>query len=351
MTGGLAFGLLLAAISSPPSAEWARYRLEGPEPWRQVRAVEAVGYRVVPSSPDGRTLFIRVEVDGEALRDDAPFPPPPAQLPAEAAAVLAARREPDAQADDLARLLTRGCRTVLESVERVVGYTSRRIAYELPGTRPETAVSCLRSGRGSCVGRSLLAADLLLRLGVPARQVSGVLTAKNSSELGAETRAVYSASLGGVRHRWIEVWVAGLGWVPSDPGGLANTVTARHVALAEPPDSSFGLATLERSPDLGHPSLPAIGKGITLARPRTVSLLVRNTAAREGGAVVLASLQTPEKASRLAKTTSTSVRFEGIPTGEYRVLWKSPDGRVEAASILVDGPSSVDLGDTGGQLR
>lgn len=258
-----------AAPAAAPTSEAARYAFSGPAPWSVVKAVEAPGYRVVLSSADGASLSARVEVDASPLPDDAPFPPDPRLLPAEAREALAVPEDGDAAL--LSRLLTGGSSTVLEAVERVVAYTSRRIRYELPGAAEETALLCRTRGRGSCVGRSLLAADLLRRAGVPARQVTGVLVAEDAAELSPESRGVYSEALGGVRHRWIEAFVPGLGWVPSDPGGLANAVTARHLALAAAPVPGFAVRTLGRSRELRWPRLSAIGPGTTLARPRSAA--------------------------------------------------------------------------------
>lgn len=258
--------LALLLLASGPVTEGARYALEGPAPWTRVRSVEEPGYRVVLASPDGASLEARVEIDATPLYDAAPFPPDPRSLPAEVRPALAVA--PDAEADVLARLLTGGSRTVLEAVEKVVSYTSRRIRYERPGAGEETAALTRARGFGSCVGRSLLAAELLRRAGIPARQVSGVLVASDPSELGPDSRELWSEDLGGVRHRWIEAWVPGLGWVPSDPGGLANAVTARHLALAAAPGPGFRIRTLARSSELRWPAIATIGPGRTLARPR-----------------------------------------------------------------------------------
>jgi Transglutaminase-like superfamily len=212
-----------------------------------------------------------VEVDGAPLADLVPFPPPGSALPPEARAILGVPRPQDPDADLLAVRLLAGCRSELEAVERVVAYTSLRIRYTLPGAGLESATSCRRLGRGSCVGRSLLAEDLLVRAGIPARQVTGLLVADNPSELTPESRLVYNAALGGVRHRWIEVFVPGLGWVASDPGGLANTVTSRHLALAAQPDGGFRVETVARTPELRRVAIPAFPggpSGLTLARPR-----------------------------------------------------------------------------------
>lgn len=350
----LALAALAPAASS--SNEWARYRFTTRDAWRQVRAVEDAGYRVVLSAPDGVTLEARVEVDGRPLVDEAPFPSDPAALPDEARASLHAPRPADGEAEALARTLTRGSRTVLEAVERVIAYTSRRIRYERPRGESETARSCRVSGQGSCVGRSLVAADLLLRIGVPARQVSGVLVAESAEKLGPESRGLFDATLGGVRHRWIEVFVPGLGWVPSDPGGLANTVTARHLALAEPPGLDFSIETLGGSAELRHPALPTIGSGLTLARPRGASLVVTNEKAPGGGAVVLAPEGVPVSADdprvKLRRTESAAVTFEGVPPGTYRVVWREANGRSVAASVTVtESRAAVDLGTVGEAVR
>ncbi len=256
-----------AARAESPPAEWARYRVEGTAPWRFARPVEDAGYRVVLSSPDGRTLEARVEVDGAPFGTDAPFPPPIASLSPEARAALAEPRVEDALLDATSRRVLAGTASTLEAVERVITFTSHFVVYTLPDGN-ETASSALRSGRGSCVGRSLLAAELLLRAGIPARQVTGLLVAADPKELTPESRLVYSPLLGGVRHRWIEVYVPSLGWVPSDPGGLANTVTARHLALARQPASAFRTDVLEKSSEVRRPALESADGRVTLARPR-----------------------------------------------------------------------------------
>lgn len=257
-----------AARGAAPAGESARYQVVGPSPWRNVQPVEAAGYRVALSSPDGVTLVATVHVTGGPLRDDAGFPPAAAPIPEDVRALLASTPRVEADVDALSRFLLRGVATQLEAVERVIGYVSRRIRYDLPGRVPESAASCLKRGRGSCVGRSLLAADLLLAAGVPVRQVTGILAASGPGELTPETRQVFNDEISGVRHRWIEVWVSGLGWVPSDPGGLANTVTARHLALPGPPGAGFGLKLLDRTAERSLPRLPASFGLAARGRPR-----------------------------------------------------------------------------------
>ncbi|HVO49376.1 MAG TPA: transglutaminase-like domain-containing protein [Thermoanaerobaculia bacterium] len=263
--------VLLAAVAahaeSPREREWAQYRVAGESPWRYARPVEAPGYRVVLSSPDGRTLLVRVEVDEAPFASDASFPPPVSALSPEARAALAEPRADDPALDAASRRVLAGAATTLEAVERVIAFTSRSVTYVLPDGG-ETASGALRTGRGSCVGRSLLAAELLLRAGVPVRQVTGLLIAADPKELTPESRLVYDAGLGGVRHRWIEAFVPGLGWVPSDPGGLANTVTARHLALSRQPPSPFHASVVSRSAEIRLPPLEGGDGRLTLARPR-----------------------------------------------------------------------------------
>ena len=264
---------MAAAQEGPSPGEWARYRLEGSAPWRYARPVEDAGYRIALSSPDGRSLEARVEVEAAPLTVDAPFPPSPATLSAEGRTALADPLADDPELDSLSRRLLAGAKTTLEAVERVIAFTAHRIRYALPDGSSETASATLRARRGSCVGRSLLAAELLLRAGVPARQVTGILAARRARELTPESRNVFNAELGGVRHRWIEVFVPGLGWVPSDPGGLANTVTARHLALDRQPPAGFHVDVAGRSTELKRPILETAEGGLTLYRPRGATVV------------------------------------------------------------------------------
>ncbi|HQR67783.1 MAG TPA: transcription antitermination factor NusB, partial [Thermoanaerobaculia bacterium] len=207
----LALVALLAALPSVAGPggdgrEEMLYELIGPAPWRQVRPVEEPGYRVVLSTRDGKSLRATVETDLSPLPDMAAFPLRRAAMPADVRALLEAPRPPDGEADALANRLTADCRSALEAVERVIGYTAAEIRYVLPGPEAETAASTRRSGRGSCVGRSLVAEDLLLRAGIPARQVSGVLVAFSPEELSPDSRTAWNAGLGGIRH------VPGLDW-------------------------------------------------------------------------------------------------------------------------------------------
>ncbi len=93
--------------------------------------------------------------------------------------------------------------------------------------------------------------------------MTGILTASAPAELTGSSQELFNEGISGVRHRWIEVFVPGLGWVPSDPGGLVNTVTARHLALPGAPPEGFGLRILSRGPTLVRQAQDG-----TIARPR-----------------------------------------------------------------------------------
>jgi transglutaminase-like putative cysteine protease len=280
MSRGVLAALVLSTLAgsaagqdAPDASEWARYRFDGSAPWRYAHAVEAAGYRVVLSSPDGRALEARVEVSAVPFTADAPFPPAISTLSDEAREVLSDPLAEDLELDSLSGRLLAGTKTTLEAVERVVAFTAQRIRYVLPNGRDETAAETLRARRGSCVGRSLLAAELLLRAGVPARQVTGLLVAERARELTPGSRDAFNPELGGVRHRWVEIFVPGLGWVPSDPGGLANTVTARHLALDRQPPSGFHVEVAGRSAELKRPALETAEGGLTLHRPRGATIV------------------------------------------------------------------------------
>ena len=204
----------------------------GPEPWKTVRPVEEAGYRVVLSSPDGRSLVATVEVDGSPFVDTAPYPVDPRTLPADVRDLLAeplpAERRAggalaDAPAGDHDR--ARG------------GGAGRRVGLEAdplraPGPPPRER-PFLPAEPAGLVRRAFAPR----RRPPPARRRPGPTGDRDPHGARSERadrdlpRSSSTTGISGVRHRWIEVFVPGLGWVPSDPGGLANTVTARHLAL------------------------------------------------------------------------------------------------------------------------
>ena len=129
-----------------------------------------------------------------------------------------------------------------DASERILAWVSLNVRHEDEPSHDETAELTLQARTGSCVGRSLLAADLLRAAGIPARTVHGLL-----AEPGADPPFVL--------HRFVESWIDGIGWVPSDPGESIHVVDARHVFIATDdaeydPESQRSLrVTIAESPD------------------------------------------------------------------------------------------------------
>jgi hypothetical protein len=86
----------------------------------------------------------------------------------------------------------------------------------------DSALATLESGLGSCVGRSELAVALLQSAGLPARTVHGLLVLPRSGV----------GPTGFTLHRFVETWIDGLGWVPSDPGESVHVVDPAHIIIA-----------------------------------------------------------------------------------------------------------------------
>ena len=93
--------------------------------------------------------------------------------------------------------------------------------------------------------------DLLRRVGITARTVQGILRAKPGSD-------GYDSRIGGVYHRWIEIYYPDRGFVFSDPSSSINGVDARYIpfgprALERP--RGLTLTELETSGRLDYPLL------------------------------------------------------------------------------------------------
>ena len=256
-----------AAGAEGPPAEWALYRVEGASPWRFARPVEDAGYRVVLSSPDGRALEARVEVDGAPFGTDAPFPPPLRSLSPEARAVLAEPRGEDA----LAR-----CRVAPRSRRGHVHPRGRRAGRRVHVARGRVHAAGRERDR---LGRPALG-PWLLRGPLPSRGGAPVACGRpDAAGHGPPRRRRAEGADAGIPPRLQPAprWrapsldrgvrpVARLGAL--GPGGLANTVTARHLALARQPASAFRADVLGRSAEVRRPALESADGRVTLARPR-----------------------------------------------------------------------------------
>ena len=146
--------------------------------------------------------------------------------------------------DALAASLSRG-KTVEREVEKaILGWVSAEIAYDPDRRLPQDPVSVFGSRRAYCVGFAELAVDLLRRVGLTARTVQGVLRTGPDAE-------GYDSHIGGVYHRWIEVYYADRGFVFSDPSASINGVDARYIP--------FGRRELERPRGLTVTSVETSG--------------------------------------------------------------------------------------------
>jgi transglutaminase-like putative cysteine protease len=200
------------------------------------------GYSLAVSPAAAGALELRVRVSGEPLSSRSPFP---TGMPLEPG--LSSSPERDA----FARTLTSGARTQAEAVERVLSAIASSVRYDTDRSRRQDPATVFASRRAHCVGFAELAVDLLRRVGIPARTVQGILRAKPGTD-------GYEAAIGGVYHRWIEIWYPDRGFVFSDPSSSINSVDSRYVpfgkrALERP--RGLTLTQIESSGHLDYPVL------------------------------------------------------------------------------------------------
>jgi hypothetical protein len=196
---------------------------------------------VLPGAAAG-VLELTVRVSGAPLRSRAPFP---TGQPADTS--LPEARDRDA----FARSLAGNAATQAEAVENLVAGVASAVRYDGDRTRRQDPAAVFESRRASCVGIAELAVDLLRRLGISSRTVQGILRTKPEAE-GYEPR------IGGVYHRWIEIYYPDRGFVFSDPSSSINGVDARYLpfrrrAFERPRDLT--LTSLESSGSLDYPLL------------------------------------------------------------------------------------------------
>lgn len=182
------------------------------------------------------TLMLSVRVSGAPLASKAPYPTRSAR---EVSLTLATER------DAYARQLAGDATTQAEAVERILSGLASRVRYDADRSRKQDPASVFSSRRGHCVGISELAVDLLRRAGISARTVQGILRTKPGME-------GYDSHIGGVYHRWIEIYYPDLGFVFSDPSSSINGVDARYIA--------FGRRALERPKGLTLTSVETSGR-------------------------------------------------------------------------------------------
>jgi hypothetical protein len=219
----IAIGVLAAALAGIPARadELAVYRANGSDAGL-FDQYDNDGYSLAVAPVSDGGLELRVRVSGQPLASRSPFPtgmPRDPGLPA------------SAERDAFARILAEGARTQVDAVERIVSAIASSVRYDTDRGRRQDPGSVFASRRAHCVGFSELAVDLLRRVGIPARTVQGILRARPGSD-------GYEDSIGGVYHRWIEIYYPDRGFVFSDPSASINSVDSRYLA--------FGRRALER---------------------------------------------------------------------------------------------------------
>jgi hypothetical protein len=194
------------------------------------------GYSLgVAREADG-SLELSVRVSGAPLASRAPFP-----TGARREAPLTLAPERDAYALSLAG----DAKTEAQAVERILSGVASSVRYDADRSRKQDPGSVFASKRAHCVGFAELAVDLLRRAGIPSRTVQGILRTKPGSE-------GYDSHIGGVYHRWIEIYYADLGFVFSDPSSSINGVDSRYIP--------FGSRALERPRGLTLVSVETSGR-------------------------------------------------------------------------------------------
>jgi len=233
-----------------------------------LRPHRAAGYlQRVRSQPGGRSE-VTILVDAAPLRVRAPWPPDRSLWPAGVAAW--AEHDTESEASPVVRAFGRelvtGAQTELEAADRILEWVSGAIApVDRPG-HDDSAAATFGTRSGSCVGRSRLAVALLRSAGLPARTVHGLVVPRDASR----NETLGSAEF--VLHRFIECWLTGVGWTPSDPGESLHVVDTRHLVLAldhedyDPEAQRELTVTLVSSPGPLVPVAPGDGDGIGLVR-------------------------------------------------------------------------------------
>ncbi len=138
-------------------------------------------------------------------------------------------------AEPLAEQMIRGGGSLYDQAQRIISYVSDLARYDLrterlPQGKTDFAQWFLyESDTGYCVHFATAAAVLLRAAGFPARYVTGYAVQTRS----AETVTVYEKDA----HAWVEVYIAGIGWLPMDPTPYEEIT---EDPVIEPTDDSTG---------------------------------------------------------------------------------------------------------------
>jgi transglutaminase-like putative cysteine protease len=164
----------------------------------------------------------------------------------------------------LAEELVHGRTDQVDASAAMLKWIALNVSHADEPPHDDSAAATLESRVGSCVGRSVLAVALHRAAGLPARTVHGLVVAPRHEP----------GPVGFMLHRFVETWIDGVGWVPSDPGDSVHVVDPLHVLIAldeEPydPESQrdLGVVLAERLEPLAVDSaIPAGARRLVHAR-------------------------------------------------------------------------------------
>jgi transglutaminase-like putative cysteine protease len=186
--------------------------------------------------PDGvdpvMTLTSRVATKDYAVDLEKPNVPPPADLSAFSQFLRPTRLLPlDGIVKATATEITKGAATDIERAraiyEWIVENTFRDPATRGCGIGDIRFMLETKHLGGKCADLNALFVGLARAVGIPARDVYGLRTAKSAR--GFKSLGLSSENAARAQHCRAEVYLTGFGWVPVDPADV------RKIALEEPP--------------------------------------------------------------------------------------------------------------------
>jgi Transglutaminase-like superfamily len=299
--------VLLGCLASPVAGDEALIRL--PTALAARVEVGARGKMFVGLEADSRGSFATVSQSVRPLVAAPAYPLADAERCPLAGALAT---PPDFQPPEALRNLARGSTTATDVVQGVVAFVSQNIRLDEEDGADQDAAAVLRRRKARCSGRANLAVGLLRSLGLPARVVHGLVV----DEAGARW------------HRWGEVWLGPLGWLPFDPGASVGVVSVRYLpfsrVIAGLPLAGVRLLSVE---ERGFLALP-VRDGLRVLPDRGLTLRCLLPSMQELTAV----LQGPG-GQRWAQRSRGEVVFHDILPGRYRLTWEV-EGRMTAPPAI-----------------
>lgn len=122
--------------------------------------------------------------------------------------------------EDLVKLATQTVGSAKDPLAKALALTTwvhKNFHYSL-GSGGGTGAQILEAKKGDCTEYSKGLITLLRAVGLPARQLSGIVLASDTPPSFAY-------------HAWVEVWIDGRGWLPVDPTWGSFPVDATHIVF------------------------------------------------------------------------------------------------------------------------